>query len=74
MNTLITTDELLRTQDLEPLYEKILILYIHKESLQILVVKKNIVVSFLMFEIDKIEAVDIDEPQDCIIAESHLLS
>lgn len=63
-------NELLRTQDLEPLFEENSNFYLFtKESFE----KsggKRIGVQPLMFEIDKIEAVDIDEPQDFIIAEA----
>jgi CMP-N-acetylneuraminic acid synthetase len=61
---------LLRTQDLEPLYEENSNFYMFtKESFQ----KsggKRIGNHPFMFEIDKIEAVDIDEPQDFVIAET----
>jgi len=63
-------EELLRTQDLEPLYEENSNFYIFtKESFE----KsggKRIGNHPFMFEIDKIEAVDIDEPQDFVIAET----
>ena len=63
-------NELLRTQDLPPLFEENSNLYIFsKDSFQNSD-KKRIGLKPLMFEIDKIEAVDIDEPQDFIIAES----
>ena len=63
-------EELLRTQDLAPLYEENSNFYIFtKESFE----KsggKRIGNQPFMFEIDKIEAVDIDEPQDFVIAEN----
>lgn len=63
-------EELLRTQDLEPLYEENSNFYIFtKESFKNSG-QKRIGVKPLMFEIDKIESVDIDEPQDFIIAEA----
>lgn len=62
--------ELLRTQDLDPLYEENSNFYIFtKESFEASG-GKRIGVKPFMYEIDKIEAVDIDEPQDFIIAES----
>lgn len=62
--------ELLRTQDLEPLYEENSGFYIFtKESFKN-AGHKRIGLSPLMFEIDKIEAIDIDEPSDFIIAET----
>lgn len=63
-------EELLRTQDLEPLYEENSNFYIFtKESFE----KsggRRIGLKPFMFEIDKIEAIDIDEPQDFVIAEA----
>ena len=62
--------ELLRTQDLEPLYEENSGFYIFtKESFKNSN-NKRIGLRPLMFEIDKIEAIDIDEPSDFIIAET----
>ena len=61
--------ELLRTQDLEPLFEENSGFYIFtKESFKN-ADNKRIGLRTLMFEIDKIEAIDIDEPSDFIIAE-----
>lgn len=63
-------EELLRTQDLEPLYEENSNFYIFtKESFE-KSGSKRIGNHPFMFEIDKIEAVDIDEPQDFVIAET----
>lgn len=63
-------EELLRTQDLEPLYEENSNFYIFtKESFENSG-GKRIGNHPFMFEIDKIEAVDIDEPQDFVIAET----
>jgi CMP-N-acetylneuraminic acid synthetase len=62
--------ELIRTQDLEPLFEENSNFYIFtKESF------KNaggtrIGLKPCLFEIDKIEAIDIDDPQDFLIAEA----
>ena len=62
--------ELLRTQDLEPLFEENSGFYIFtKESFKN-ADNKRIGLNPLMFEIDKIEAIDIDEPSDFIIAET----
>lgn len=63
-------EKLLRTQDLDPIYEENSNFYIFtKESFKN-AGNKRIGVNPLMFEIDKLEAVDIDEPQDFIIAEA----
>lgn len=62
--------ELIRTQDLEPLFEENSGFYIFtKESFKN-ADHKRIGLRPLMFEIDKIEAIDIDEPSDFIIAET----
>jgi N-acylneuraminate cytidylyltransferase len=62
--------ELLRTQDLEPLFEENSGFYIFtKESFKNAGYKR-IGLRPLMFEIDKIEAIDIDEPSDFTIAEA----
>ena len=62
--------ELLRTQDLDPLFEENSGFYIFtKESFKN-ADHKRIGLRPLMFEIDKIEAIDIDEPSDFIIAET----
>ncbi|CAM1348112.1 cytidylyltransferase domain-containing protein [Tenacibaculum insulae] len=63
-------NELLRTQDLEPLYEENSNFYIFSKESFKESGGKRIGVSPYMFELDKIEAVDIDEPEDFIIAES----
>ena len=63
-------NQLLRTQDLEPLYEENSNFYIFTKQSFKNSGEKRIGVNPLMFEIDKMEAVDIDEPQDFIIAES----
>lgn len=61
---------LLRTQDLEPLFEENSNFYIFtKESFKASD-GKRIGVNPAMIEIDKIEAIDIDEPQDFKIAEA----
>ncbi len=62
--------QLIRTQDLEPLFEENSGFYIFtKESFKN-ADNKRIGLNPFMFEIDKIEAIDIDEPSDFIIAET----
>jgi len=62
--------ELLRTQDLPPLFEENSNFFVFtKESFKASG-GKRIGVKPKMFEIDKLEAIDIDEPQDFIIAEA----
>jgi N-acylneuraminate cytidylyltransferase len=63
-------EELLRTQDLEPLFEENSNFYIFTKESFLNSGKKRIGLKPFLFEIDKIEAVDIDEPQDFVIAES----
>ena len=61
--------QLIRTQDLDPLYEENSGFYIFtKESFKNSN-NKRIGVRPFMYEIDKIEAIDIDEPEDFILAE-----
>lgn len=62
--------ELLRTQDLEPLYEENSNFFIFTKESFIESGGKRIGKEPLMFELDKIEAIDIDEPQDFIMAEA----
>lgn len=63
-------NELIRTQDLPPLFEENSNFFIFtKESFENSG-KKRIGLRPLMFEIDKIEAIDIDEPQDFLIGEA----
>ena len=61
--------KLLRTQDLEPLFEENSGFYIFTKNSFKNADNKRIGLNPLMFEIDKIEALDIDEPSDFIIAE-----
>ena len=62
-------EELLRTQDLEPLYEENSNFYIFsKESFE-KAGRKRIGVKPQIFEVNKLEAVDIDEPEDFVLAE-----
>lgn len=62
--------KLLRTQDLPPIYEENSNLYIFSKKSFENSGGQRIGKSPLMFEIDKIEAIDIDELHDFIIAES----
>ena len=62
--------QLLRTQDLEPLFEENSGFYIFTKDSFKNADNKRIGLKPLMFEIDKIEAIDIDEPSDFIIAET----
>ena len=62
--------KLLRTQDLPPIYEENSNLYIFSKESFKNSGGKRIGTKPLMFEIDKIEAIDIDESHDFIIAES----
>lgn len=61
--------KLLRTQDLPPLFEENSNFYIFTERSFRQSNGKRIGNNAKMFAIDKLEAVDIDEPQDFIIAE-----
>jgi len=62
--------KLLRTQDLDPLYEENSNFYIFTKDSFDKSGGKRIGCSPLMFEVAKIEAIDIDEPSDFIIAET----
>lgn len=62
--------ELLRTQDLEPLFEENSCFYIFSKNSFYNSGNKRIGSKPYLFEISKIEAVDIDEPDDFIVAES----
>ena len=61
-------DELIRTQDLPLMYEENSNFYIFSQDSFYANGKKRIGKKPFLFEIDKIEAVDIDEPEDFIIA------
>ena len=61
--------ELLRTQDLEPLYEENSNFYIFSKNSFEKSGKKRIGVKPKIFEVNKLEAVDIDEPEDFVLAE-----
>ena len=62
--------ELIRTQDLPPLFEENSNFFIFTENSFKKSEGKRIGINPKMFEIDKLEAIDIDEPQDFIIAET----
>ena len=62
--------ELLRTQDLEPLYEENSNFFIFSKESFTKVGNKRIGLKPNMLELDKLEAIDIDEPQDFILAEA----
>jgi N-acylneuraminate cytidylyltransferase len=62
-------EELLRTQDLEPLYEENSNFYIFSKDSFEKVGKRRIGLKPQIFEVNKLEAVDIDEPEDFILAE-----
>jgi len=62
-------EELLRTQDLEPLYEENSNFYIFSKDSFEKSGKKRIGVKPQIFEVNKLEAVDIDEPEDFVLAE-----
>ncbi len=62
-------DELLRTQDLEPLYEENSNFYIFSKESFKNSGNKRIGVRPQVFEVNKLEAVDIDEPEDFKLAE-----
>ena len=61
--------ELLRTQDLEPIYEENSCLYIFSKASFSQSGDRRIGLRPRMFEINKLEAVDIDEEQDFRLAE-----
>jgi len=62
-------NKLLRTQDLEPMYEENSNFYIFSKNSFKKANKKRIGIKPLVFEVNKLEAIDIDEPEDFIIAE-----
>ena len=62
--------ELVRTQDLPPIFEENSCFYIFTKNSFKQSGGKRIGLSPLMFEIDKIEAIDIDNIEDFIIAEA----
>jgi len=62
-------EELLRTQDLEPLYEENSNFYIFSKKSFKNAGNRRIGLKPYIFEVNKLEAVDIDEPEDFILAE-----
>lgn len=62
--------ELLRTQDLPPLFEENSNFFIFSDKSFIAAGNKRIGLKPLMFEMNKLEATDIDEPADFILAET----
>lgn len=61
--------ELLRTQDLKPLYEENSNFYIFSKEAFRKVGNKRIGLKPRIYEMNKLEAVDIDDPEDFILAE-----
>ncbi len=61
--------QLLRTQDLEPLYEENSNFYLFSKSAFKNADNKRIGLKPQIFEVNKLEAVDIDEPEDFKLAE-----
>lgn len=62
-------NELLRTQDLEPMYEENSNFYIFSKESFKEANNKRIGLKPQIFEVNKLEAIDIDEPEDFIMAE-----
>jgi CMP-N-acetylneuraminic acid synthetase len=62
-------EELLRTQDLPPIFEENSNIYIFSKTSFDAVGRKRIGKKPIMFEMGRLESVDIDEPEDFIIAE-----
>ena len=62
-------NELLRTQDLEPLFEENSNFYIFSKEAFAKAGEKRIGLTPQIFEVNKLEAVDIDEPEDFKLAE-----
>lgn len=63
-------NELIRTQDLPPVFEENSNFFIFTKSSFKNAENKRIGKNPMMFEMDKLESVDIDEPQDFILAET----
>ncbi len=63
-------EELIRTQDLEPLFEENSNFFVFSRNSFENAGDKRIGKKAMMFEMDKMEAVDIDEPQDFEIAKA----
>ncbi len=62
-------NELRRTQDLEPLFEENSNFYIFSKEAFAKAGNKRIGLKPSVFEVNKLEAVDIDEPEDFVLAE-----
>jgi len=62
-------NELLRTQDLEPMYEENSNFYIFSKEAFKNAGNKRIGLKPQIFEVNKLEAIDIDEPEDFTLAE-----
>lgn len=62
-------NKLLRTQDLEPMYEENSNFYIFSKESFKKADHKRIGLKPQIFEVNKLEAIDIDEPEDFIMAE-----
>jgi N-acylneuraminate cytidylyltransferase len=62
--------ELLRTQDLPPIFEENSCFYLFSKTSFKAAGSRRIGLKPFMYAIDKLEAVDIDEPQDFILAEA----
>ena len=62
--------ELIRTQDLPPIYEENSNFYIFSRESFKQADRKRIGLRPYMFEVNKLEAIDIDNPEDFILAES----
>lgn len=62
-------EKLLRTQDLEPMYEENSNFYIFSKKSFELARKKRIGLKPQIFSMNKLEAIDIDNPEDFILAE-----
>lgn len=62
-------EELLRTQDLEPMYEENSNFYIFSKDSFEKAGEKRIGLKAQIFEVNKLESIDIDEPEDFKLAE-----
>lgn len=62
--------ELIRTQDLEPLFEENSNFFLFSKDSFLKAGNKRIGLKPLLFELNKLEALDIDEPEDFILAEA----
>jgi N-acylneuraminate cytidylyltransferase len=62
-------DQLIRTQDLEPMYEENSNFYVFSRSSFAAARDQRIGLRPAIYEMNKLEAVDIDDPEDFILAE-----